>query len=68
MWHCNVKTVKPGIGARMAENACKRPRIAKELPRKPVRGVQTLYMTGRMRNKRNQVTAGGRAVPLRAAG
>jgi hypothetical protein len=35
-------------------------RITKEIPYKPVRGVQTLYMTGRMRNHGNQVTEGRR--------
>jgi hypothetical protein len=68
MWHCNLKTVKSEIAAGLAEIACKCLRIAKELPRKAVPGVQTLYMTGRMRNQRNQVTAGRRAVLLRAAG
>jgi hypothetical protein len=68
MWHCNAKTVKSGIAAGTAEIGRKSLRIAKELTPKAVRGKQTAYMTGTMRNHGNQVTANRPAGSHRAAG
>jgi hypothetical protein len=62
MWHCSEKSSSP-INVR-AQGICARNpgKPEKVLPFKAVRGVQTLYMTSRMKFNGNHVTASGRAI------
>jgi hypothetical protein len=61
MWHCSEKSSSP-INTRLrgiwARNTGKPKKV---LPFKAVPGVQTLYMTSRMKTDGNHVTAGKRA-------
>jgi hypothetical protein len=64
MWHCSEKSSSPmKVLMRWiwARNAGKPEKV---LPFKAVRGVQTLYMTSRMKFNRNHATANGRAIRL----
>ena len=62
MWHCSEESSSP-IRVRLrwisAPNAGKGQKV---LPFKAVRGVQTLYMTSRMKIKIDHVAANGRAL------
>jgi hypothetical protein len=49
MWHCNVKSSSPTMRQRQWILARKAGKGEKVLPFKAVRGVQTLYMTDRMK-------------------
>jgi hypothetical protein len=60
------KQRKTPIWGWKAEKSRKFPRIANNFRHKSVRGNQTIYMTGVMANSGKDVTAGPRAVPVRA--
>jgi hypothetical protein len=68
MWHCNAKFVKPGISLPGVKKARKCLQIVKQLLHKASRGVETAYMTGRMRIHANHVTAKPCAVLFWAVG
>jgi len=67
MWHCSEKSSSP-INTRsqriLARNAGKQKKV---LPFKAVSGVQTLYMTSRMKTDGNHATADKRAIRLLGA-
>jgi hypothetical protein len=64
MWHCNVKSSSPTMRQRQWISARNTGKGEKVLPFKAVRGVQTLYMTSRMKIKIDHVAANGRALRL----
>jgi hypothetical protein len=64
MWHCSVKSSSPATRRQRRLYARNPGKPEKVLPFKAVRGVQTLYMTGRMQINGNHVMANGRALRL----
>src|SRR5437879_5166200 len=64
MWHCSVKSSSPATWRRWGLCVRNPGKPKKVLTFKAVRGVQTLYMTGRMQINGNHVMANGRALRL----
>jgi len=64
MWHCNEKSSSPTMRQRQQILARKAGKGEKVLPFKAVPGVQTLYMTSRMKIWTYHVAADGRALRL----